>query len=561
MIPTIRWNPWSGRWVGGVIFAGCALALAGGCAPGDEGAPALVAGRMALLPFADPDGNAELAQAVEGAVSSAAAGVDGAEVVRVADSEGVSPGDPLGKIASETGAGMILRGTVARVGDQVELTAEIVDPLDASRKHVLPPEHGPASDPSAAVDRLASRVAGALAMHLDPESTAPWYYTVPTLEAYRVTKQGDSLFAQYKQEESLPYFYRAYAADTMNLNPLFAATAVHRNMGRPAVGDSLLAVIEVRADRLTELERFNIPWYRGTPEEALAAAKGAAALDPLGWTYAVGLRANWAGHFAEAVEWLGHRQELVDRGSYWARTWTPFRSQYMMALHAVGDHETELAEAQLARADFSDDPWWIWNEMMARAGMGQADIVRAQFDTTVMLQETHEDSGYWEALEDIATELMVHGQPDLGHELQERVVAHYREVGNTTQLADALGFAGRPQEAYDVLVTIVDGATTPDQIGWFGAAAAIVGDAQAAEEALARLEDHVSASTGNNLRYQAAIHGALGRCERAMELYHEATQAGFAYHQAWGGEWWHRDWETVPVRTNCPEFQTLLDLG
>jgi len=561
MIPNVGWNQVSGRWLGGVIVASCALAFAGGCGPAEDATPTLVAGRMAMLPLADAGGNGEVGSALDAAVASAAADVDGAEVLRVADVEGLSADDPVATIASETGAGMILRGTVALVGDEVEISAEIVDPLDESRRHPLPPERGPASDPSGAVDRIAGRVAGALAMHLDEEATAPWLYTVPTLEAFRISRQGDSLFAQAKQEESLPFFYRAYAADTMYLMPLFTAAAVHANMGRPALEDSILKHIEARSDLLTEQERFNIPWYRGTPEEALAAAKGAAARDPLGWTYAVGLRANWAGHFQEAVDWLSRRQQLVDRGSYWARTWPAFRGQYLMALHAVGDHETELAEAQLARVDFPDDPWWIWNEMMARAGMGQADVVRAQVDTTTMLLETHENSRHWENLEDIATELMVHGQPDVGQELQERVVEHYREVGNTMQLADALGFAGRPQEAYDALVPVVDGATTPDQIGWFGAAAAIVGDSQAAEEALARLEDHATASTGNNLRYQAAIHGALGRCDRAIELYREATNAGFAYHQAWGGEWWHRDWETVPVRTNCPQFQTLLELS
>jgi tetratricopeptide (TPR) repeat protein len=441
----------------------------------------------------------------------------------------------------------------------VVVDAEIVDPTDEARRHALPEERASASDPSAAVSRIASRAAAALAAHQDPDWTAPWYYTIPTLEAHGIVKRGDSLFAQGKQDESLPFFYEAYAADTMYLSPLFTAAAVHGNMGRPTLRDSILDHIEARADLLTELEHFNIPWYRGTPEEALGAAKGAAALDPLGWTYAVGFRANWAGHFPEAVEWLSRRPQLEERGSYWARTWTPFRSQYMMALHAVGDHETELAEAQQARVDFADNPWWIWSEMRARAALGQVEAVRAQYDTTVTLLETNENASHWENLEDIATELKVHGNPDAGQALMETVVAHYREVGNTVQLGDALGFAGHPDEAYRTLAPLMDGDPSVDVIGWYGAAAAISGETVQAEETLARLEGHATAATGNNLRYQAAIHGALGHCDRAIELYRQATEAGFAYHQAWGGEWWHRDWDTEPVRANCPQFSSLLD--
>jgi hypothetical protein len=143
--------------------------------------------------------------------------------------------------------------------------------------------------------------------------------------------------------------------------------------------------------------------------------------------------------------------------------------------------------------------------------------------------------------------------------LLDRVIAHYREIGNQAQLADALGFAGRTQEAFEALAPLMSQETTADLVGWYGAAAAILGEDEVAEETLARLEARPDAASGNNLRYQAAIHGALGRCDRAIQLYQDANDAGFTYIQAWGGEWWHRDWETEPVRENCPAFQTLLN--
>lgn len=539
-------------------FLAALLMMAGACGPAPKAGPELVDGRVAVLPF--PGADEELTAALNHAVTTAAAHVSGAEVMPLEKSGNIAVDASLPTIASETGASMILRGTVSRAGDDITISSEIVDPTDETRKHVLPTETAPVVDPSVAVDRIASRVAGALSQHLNPDATAPWVYMVPTLEAYQVFRHADSLFAENAQAEALPYYYEAYTLDTTFLAPLFAATAIHYNAGRGAVGDSLLREVEARGDRLDEMQRYRLAWYRGNPEEALAAAKAAAELDPIGWTYGVGFRANIAGHFHEAVEWLSRRQNQAETGYHWAQAWPAFRAQYLLALHATGDHETELVEAQLARTAFPDNRWWIFNEMMARAGLGQASVVLAQFDTTQVLLETNELPSYWEGVEDIAVELMVHGQAEAGQSLQEKVVDHYREIGNPFQLADALGFAGRPQEAFEVLAPVVANATTADQIGWYGAAAAISGDAATAEQVLARLESHASAATGNNLRYQAAIHGALGNCDRAIELYRQATTAGYSYTAA-RLEWWHRDWETQPVRANCPAFQTLLNKG
>jgi len=496
---------------------------------------------------------------LEDAATSAASEVRDAELILVRGSAEVSADDSPRVIAAQTGASMVVRGTVSTAGNRVEIKAEIVDPADGSTMHDLPAEWGPRSDPSVAARRLANRLAGALAIHLDPDRTNPHLYSVPTLQAFRIADHADSLFVQTLQEEAIPVLYEAYAADTMYLNPLFLAAAAHNNLGRGSVGDSLLDHIEARIGRLTEIERYNLAWFRGPPEPAMRAAQAARELDPLGWTYGVGLRANQAGFFEIAAEALSHRSELAEMGNYSAQTWPPWRSQYTVALHAIGDHGTELAEARLANSDFPDNPWWIWNEMRALAGMGEVDQVLALVDSAHVLLQTFDNAGFFENLEDVAVELKVHGNPEPGDALLEQVIAHYREIDNPAQLADALGFAGRTQEAYETLGPIISDESSPDLIGWSGVAAAIIGETEAAEETLSRLESRPDAAIGNSLRYQAALHGALGRCDRAIELYKEATEAGFSFSQAWGGEWWHRDWETVPVRENCPGFQGLLD--
>ncbi len=521
----------------------------------------LVEGRMAVLPLVNSTGDPTLDQvgpAIEEAAAALAAEVTGADLVMVRGSSEVSAEDPPTNIGVRTGASLILQGELTADGDRLRLSGEILDPIDGTTMHTLPLEFGSVSDPASVVDGFAQRVAGALALHLDKDWTSPHLHSVPTLEAYRLAKRADSLFVQTLQEESIPVLYAAYAADTMTLNPLFLAAAAHGNLGRGAVSDSLLDHIEARRDRLTEIESYNLTWFRGTPEPAMRAAMAARELDPLGWTYGVGLRANQAGYFEIAAEALSHRKELAEAGNYSAQTWPPWRGQYTVALHAIGDHETELAEARLANSDFPDNPWWIWNEMRALAGLGRVDEVLALVDSAMVLLETFELAAFWENLEDIGAELKVHGHPEEGNAVLEQVIAHYREIDNQVQLADALGFAGRPQEAFETLAAILDEGSSLAVIGWYGAAGAMVGETGVAEEMLALLGSRPDAAIPNSLRYQAAIHGALGRCDEAIRLYRDAIELGFIFNQAWGGEWWHRDWETEPVRENCPEFQSLL---
>jgi tetratricopeptide (TPR) repeat protein len=499
---------------------------------------------MAIVPIrveGEVPGGDGIAEVFEEAAVAWAEGVDGGEIILVRQSDRVSPEDSPRVIAQATGASMIVTGTLTMDGDQVVVTAQVLDPTDGSVIHSLPPERSSPSDPDLAARQMADRIAGVLAVHVDPGLTMPELHSVPTIQAYRIERHADSMFARNEQNQSIPFFYEAYEADTMFLLPLFTAAAAHRNNGRGAVGDSLLDYIEARRHLLTEIEQYNLTWFRGSPEEAYQAARSARELDPLGWTYGVGLRANHAGYFPEAVEALSHRAELAEMGNYSAQTWPAWRSQYMVALHAVGDFATELAEARAANEAYPENPWWIWNEMRALAGMGDVDQVLALVDSAEVLLETHENASHFENLEDIAVELKVHGHPDEGMALLDKVIAHYREIGNQAQLADALGFAGRTREAFEALEPLMSQETSPDLVGWYGAAAAMVGEDEVAEETLNRLEARTDAASGNNLRYQAAIHGALGRCDQAIQLYRDANNAGFTYIQAWGGEWWHRD--------------------
>lgn len=532
---------------------------AGACSGPDAAQIDLVDGRMAVMPLQNETGDASLdavAAGFEAAVAAAAAAIDGAEVILVSQTADVSGDDSPSTIAARTGASLVVSGAMTDSGMGPELAVEIIDPVDGTTMHGLPAE---GDDMASAVSRMASRVAGALAIHVDPEWTSPQLYSPPTIEAYRITKHADSMFSRNEQNDAIPFYYEAHDADTMFMQPMFMAAAAHRNNGRAAIGDSLLDYIEAHRDRLTEIEEYNLTWYRGSPTEAYFAAVEARKLDTLGWTYGVGLRANQAGFFAEAAEALSHRAELAAMGNYSAQTWPAWRGQYLQALHGVGDYETELAEAQLARADFQDNVWWIWDETRARIDLGQIEYAMVLLDSISILLETNENPSHFENLEDIAMELKAHGHPDEAAPLMEQVIDHYREVDNPAQLADALGYAGRTDEAYHTLLPIVTEESGVGVTAWLGAAAAIIGETDMAEQILARLESRPEATTGNNLRYQAAIRGALGQCERAVELFRQANDAGLSYIQAWGGEWWHRDWKTEPVRNNCPQFQTLLN--
>ncbi len=538
-------------WMGGRI---CALVIVaatiGACASEDEGD---AAPRVAIVPFVNETGNAALdplAGQVEDAAAAAAGQVEGAELVRVSSSPEASPDDPDATIASTTGAGMLIRGSIRSAGDQLELHAQVVDPLDGSIMHDLPPEMGSASDPSEAVDRLASRIAGMFAMHSDREWSSPQLYSVPTNEAYRIVKHADTLFNQNQQEEALPFYYEAYALDTTYLQPLFMAAAVNRNRGRGAVGDSLLDIVAARSDELTQLERYNLTWYRGTFDEAYRAAKAGAELD-IGWSYGVGLRANQAGYYAEAVEYLSRRAALAEDGNYSAQTWPAWRGQYMRALHALADYQTDLAEVEIARSDLSAPERWVVQELRARAAMGQVDEVSAIVDR--LLTQAVGEVNLTQIL-NASQELKLHGHREEG----EAVAARAAEFAlanesalDSMAVAATLYHAGMFDEALPRLATLAEGSEDYVRVGAYGGAAALAGESEIADQVMTRLRE-----MGNDRLshlWRAYVSAAGGNCDAAVAHFGHALERRQVYAAS---SWRHQNRFTEPI-WECEAWKEL----
>jgi len=513
--------------------------------------------RVAILPFVNQTGNASLnalPRQIEEAVAARAAGVSGAELIRVSTTEGVRATDPLATIASRTRASMIVRGTISLAGNAVVLDASSLGSADGKVIHHLPVERAPASDPAAAVDRLAKRIAGMLALHADREQTNPQLYSVPTLEAYRLYKRADTLFTEGRPGVALPLIYQGYQLDSMYVSPLFLAVAIHNNAGRAAVGDSVLKIVEARTERLTEIERLFIPWFRGPPANAYVAAKTALQMDPSSdmWNYGVGFRANGAGYFRDAVEPLSRRAALAAQGSRSAHVWPAWRGQLMTALHATGDYERELAEVKLARTELlgANENTYYAQELEALAALGRVEELRAVVARQMVRRI---DSVNVIQLESAGLELKRHGHRQEGErviaELAEFAMAHEAALDSLT-VASALALARRYDEALPRLAKLAEGSSNYTRVGRYGVFATFAGKREIADQVMSRLTQMGDNATSH--MWRGLLSAAAGNCEAAVADFRTGVEKGLLFTT----NWWHSDPSTEPI-WGCEAFEKL----
>ena len=105
------------------------------------------------------------------------------------------PGDPVARLAQETGATHAIAGTYYRRGDVIQFHAQIIDTSNdvKRRQHIaIEPVEGPYDRPDEAIDALRQRVMGAIASIIDPriEQPAELMGHMPSYAAYRAFIEG-----------------------------------------------------------------------------------------------------------------------------------------------------------------------------------------------------------------------------------------------------------------------------------------------------------------------------------------------------------------------------------
>jgi tetratricopeptide (TPR) repeat protein len=468
----------------------------------------------------------------------------------------VGPGDPVARLAQETGATHAVAGTYYRSGDVIQFHAQIIDTSNdvKRRQHVaIEPVEGPFNRPDEALDALRQRVMGAVASIIDPriEQPAELMGHMPSYAAYRAFIEGLEAFWRSDYAGSRRYFHRSIELDPDYHLPRILLVFSHRNVGEWAEAEPLVSELERRRDELSPYESYRLDQLiaigNGDLEGVYYAARQASSISPEfgpvidGAIYAILL--NRPQEAIEAMQTIDTSRVLIGWIDYWERL--------TAARHMLGEHDAELNEALKARALYPDSLPIIFVEARARAAHGDIDGMQQLIDASIRLgvQQGWTAGG---VLRTIGEELIAHGYADAGRETLARAINWYQNLPpeekelRSDRLAITLLSAGRADEAIVLLEPLQQ--RYPERfflLGALGVARALQGDRTDAERISAKLEGiDVPYTFGNASVWQARIAAALGNKDQAMDFLQRAVSEGTGM-----DGWFHRE----------PAFRSLLD--
>ena len=358
-------------------------------------------------------------------------------------------------------------------------------------------------------------------------------------EAYREFILGIELFLS-DDEAALRHFERAWEIDPKYPLPLAYASYLWQQAGQYDKAEQALRTARERREAFTPFGRHFLDGFAAYTSHRYAQAlrhmveaEKLAPRDPMAvhWIGLLSLYTNKPHRTLEAhakfpvQPWGSHLM-----GDAWV-------SNHCRALHALGEHERELAVSREAIASQPGWPWARIREIAALVALGRIDEAVSAAERCLVDTDVVDRAG--EVLLEGAAELRVHGHHEASLPLANLAVSWCEAHPDTTRPsggwiglhADALRYAERWQEAADILRPVVqDGSNEPAVIGVHAGLEARQGDREGAMEAsevLRRLDDaHLF---GRHTYRRACIAAVLGEREDALALLRQSIAEGVAY--------------------------------
>jgi TolB-like protein/tetratricopeptide (TPR) repeat protein len=464
-------------------------------------------------------------------------------------------------LAEESGAGLVVTGSVYRLGDSLRIVAQITD-LATRALRGVEPVSGSQSDPPGLVAALARKTAGALVTAVD--TTAVAAVRPPSYDAYRVASRAWEDFMRDNDAEFYAGIERAVALDSTYVGALLLkAYALHEDFLWPAT-DSTIRRVATHRDLLGPAELAGLDYFQAALRGDLAGAARAAhrVLDVTPGSAEVPLLAARADIMVNRPEDAREALSRTDpaRGlnlinpSWWAaRT---------AALHQMGRHEQELAEARRAVRQFPPPYAAHRLEEQALAALGREDelvnlLRRAQPDRNVGQTPLPQQRLY------MARELAAHGHDAAAGRVLTALLAEPGILAPDTSLvtqrfqAELLYEAGRWRESEAIAARLRQ--LDPEDIDYQGllaVAAARSGDSAVAQEMDAGLARASGPYLhGHHLYWRARLAAVQGDRDRAVLLLREALTQGQPVATPWE-LFLHRDPDLRGLR-DYPPFAAL----
>jgi TolB-like protein/Flp pilus assembly protein TadD len=440
----------------------------------------------------------------------------------------------MSEIAGELGVGAIVEGSVRRAGDDVRITAQLIDAR--TDEHLWADNFDrqlSAASVFALQTEIAQKIADALAATLTPEEEQRIARSpTESLDALDFYLRGRSVYGRYTpadNEESIRLFQEAihldpeYADAWAGLSDGLGQRAFQFGLGREWADSA-----EAAAMRALELDAELAGGYKalalaytaqGRVEDALQANLRAVELDPnhLAAIGNVGVHYEGVGRFDEAMRWIQRAGRLDPASS---------RVSYHVAMNWLWVGELERAEREARQRLRLDPRDLLAQDVLCHAQQRRGDPGAEACAEAVMLGQRDDP----EARLTVAANLYLAGDYPRARELAEQAEAEAPDINVFHHVGTLVG-----------LTLVLTGQEEPGR--------------RKLEEQSAELVRRSEASESTTPRVQlAAIEAFLGAPEAALDLLESVaeqrtlTLRGRDLDPAWSSVRDHPRWRALMER-------------
>lgn len=399
-----------------------------------------------------------------------------------------------------------------------------------------------AREPATVVEQISQTVTGAVAAHLNAHAhTHLPLSRPPRLDAWQEYQAGSVLFGG-DTAAAAAHLERAAELDPGFFSARFRLAYARRQLGLRAQAKATLAELEAERERRTPFERLWLDVARAQFEHRFEEARshladlqkllpGDPAVNHLAGATALALnRPAEALRDYRQIE-LGALEPEYRQAAFTANV---VRSQ-VDALHRLGRDTEALELVETARSVLAPSPILDAAEVVARAGLGQAEAVRRLLDGP--MAETPDGPDRGELLLLAARGLRSSGRRAASLELASLAEAWWRDRPGEPSAAparcEALAYAERWPEAEALLRDLVrERPEDPRLLGWLAVAAGRQSD----RETVAGLAQRMARADGGRSFgwhpfWRAVVAAEFGDGAAAAELLERARREGW-------GSWW-----------------------
>jgi TolB-like protein/tetratricopeptide (TPR) repeat protein len=477
--------------------------------------------------------------------------------VRAPTTDTVAAGDPVLRLALQTGAALIVSGVIEGQGDSLRLRATLTDARDRHVVANVAPVVVQRERAVDGIDTLRQRIIAALAPQRDahPSDSIVAPGPPPRYAAYREYALGLERFVASDWAGAVARFDRASAADTGYVAPWLMAAAAHSRLGdRRAVAVALRRT----APRRGELSALDAASYdaleatlRGDHAGAYQAARRAAQLAPGTIAHAmVATEALALNRPREAARVL----DSLDPTRGELRGYLPYWVDLTSAHHLLGDYTDELYAARRARALHPGSAEAFRLELRAMAALGRCGRISGRLEADSVALPSAD-------LRNVAHECAAHGDSKAAQRLADRALAaartaaeHDPRSATALDVVEALATAGRLADAKSLADSLLFMETYDVNLrGRRGVIAVRTGDSAAARDADEWLSrPRPVPDYGRSSLWRARLAATRSDTTAAIAFLDRAVQEGMAF-----GPSMHADPDLASLRAS-PAFRSRL---